>query len=144
MPRFPVCTQIKENKDKIKLNNQLPYLVGNVVEVLDVQPEDDEEEDGAAVRTTAVAMFLICFCVCSLISLTYWDCHRSRLARRLCCALVRSSQTPKAKTRGCVLESCLYQRLVILDRKLLVAILPTSMTLRRWTWTRSAAASAWY
>lgn len=25
--------KIKENKDKIKLNMQLPYLVGNVVEV---------------------------------------------------------------------------------------------------------------
>ena len=34
---------MKENKDKIKLNNQLPYLVGNVVEVLDMQPEEDEE-----------------------------------------------------------------------------------------------------
>ena len=55
--RLPVA-QIKENKDKIKLNNQLPYLVGNVVEVLDVQPEDDEEEDGAAVRTTALASAL--------------------------------------------------------------------------------------
>lgn len=38
---------MKENKDKIKLNNQLPYLVGNVVEVLEMQPEEDEEEDGA-------------------------------------------------------------------------------------------------
>lgn len=41
--------RIKENKEKIKLNNQLPYLVGNIVEVLDVNPEDEEEEDGAAV-----------------------------------------------------------------------------------------------
>lgn len=41
--------KIKENKEKIKLNNQLPYLVSNIVEVLDVQPEEDEEEDGAAV-----------------------------------------------------------------------------------------------
>lgn len=40
--------KIKENKEKIKLGNQLPYLVGNIVEVLDVSP-DDEEEDGAAV-----------------------------------------------------------------------------------------------
>lgn len=39
--------KIKENKEKIKLNNQLPYLVGNVVEVLDMDPEEDE--DGAAV-----------------------------------------------------------------------------------------------
>ena len=46
---FLLQSQIKENKDKIKLNNQLPYLVGNVVEVLEMQPEEDEEEDGANV-----------------------------------------------------------------------------------------------
>mmetsp|Transcript_60992 Transcript_60992/g.193453 ORF Transcript_60992/g.193453 Transcript_60992/m.193453 type:complete len:425 (+) Transcript_60992:214-1488(+) len=39
--------RIKENQDKIKLNKQLPYLVGNVVEILDVNPDD--EEDGANV-----------------------------------------------------------------------------------------------
>jgi len=38
--------KIKENKEKIKLNKQLPYLVANVVEILDV--EEEEEEDGAA------------------------------------------------------------------------------------------------
>lgn len=38
--------EIKNNQDKIKLNKQLPYLVGNIVEILDVQPEDEEEEDG--------------------------------------------------------------------------------------------------
>ncbi|KAG0167568.1 TATA-box-binding protein 1 [Apophysomyces sp. BC1034] len=41
--------RIKDNKDKIKLNKQLPYLVGNVVELLDVDPEDDGEEEGANV-----------------------------------------------------------------------------------------------
>ena len=41
--------QIKDNKDKIKLNNQLPYLVGNIVEVLEMQPEEDDEDDGANV-----------------------------------------------------------------------------------------------
>jgi 26S proteasome regulatory subunit T5 len=40
--------RIKENTDKIKLNKQLPYLVGNVVEILDLDPED-EEEDGSHV-----------------------------------------------------------------------------------------------
>ena len=45
--------QIKDNKDKIKLNNQLPYLVGNVVEVLEMQPEEDEEDDGANVDLDA-------------------------------------------------------------------------------------------
>ena len=34
--------KIKENKEKIKLGNQLPYLVGNIVEILDVSPEDEE------------------------------------------------------------------------------------------------------
>ncbi|GIL94467.1 hypothetical protein Vretimale_662, partial [Volvox reticuliferus] len=45
--------KIKENKEKIKLNNQLPYLVGNIVEVLDIKPEEDEEEDGATVDLDA-------------------------------------------------------------------------------------------
>jgi ATP-dependent 26S proteasome regulatory subunit len=52
--------QIKENKEKVKLNNQLPYLVGNIVEVLDPSPgegsdgEGDEgEEDGAAADADA-------------------------------------------------------------------------------------------
>jgi len=40
--------RIKENLDKIKLNKQLPYLVGNVVEILDMEEEEEEEEDGAA------------------------------------------------------------------------------------------------
>lgn len=35
--------KIKENKEKIKLNNQLPYLVSNIVEVLDVQPVRRED-----------------------------------------------------------------------------------------------------
>jgi len=43
--------QIKDNNEKIKLNKQLPYLVSNVVEVLDLEPETDE--DGAAVDLDA-------------------------------------------------------------------------------------------
>eukprot|EP01111_Echinosteliopsis_oligospora_P003019 TRINITY_DN1485_c0_g1_i1.p1 TRINITY_DN1485_c0_g1~~TRINITY_DN1485_c0_g1_i1.p1 ORF type:complete len:429 (-),score=165.92 TRINITY_DN1485_c0_g1_i1:71-1357(-) len=43
--------RIKENNDKIKLNKQLPYLVGNVVELLDLEP--DEEEDGSQVDLDA-------------------------------------------------------------------------------------------
>lgn len=39
--------KVTENNDKIKLNKQLPYLVGNVVEILDIAEED--EEDGANV-----------------------------------------------------------------------------------------------
>ncbi|KAH9912688.1 26S proteasome subunit P45 [Epithele typhae] len=37
--------KIRENGEKIKQNKVLPYLVGNVVEILDVDPE--VEEDGA-------------------------------------------------------------------------------------------------
>ena len=41
---------INENHEKIKLNKQLPYLVSNVVELLDVNDEEDaEEEDGGTV-----------------------------------------------------------------------------------------------
>nr|GMD10764.1 26S protease regulatory subunit 6A homolog [Ipomoea batatas] len=39
--------KIKENQEKIKLNKQLPYLVGNIVEILEMNPEEDAEEDGA-------------------------------------------------------------------------------------------------
>ncbi len=38
--------RIKENTEKIKLNKQLPYLVANVVELLEMEPEDEPEEDG--------------------------------------------------------------------------------------------------
>ena len=31
--------KVKENVEKIKMNKQLPYLVGNVVEILDLKPE---------------------------------------------------------------------------------------------------------
>lgn len=37
--------RLKENHEKIKMNKQLPYLVSNIVEILDLAPED--EEDGA-------------------------------------------------------------------------------------------------
>ena len=36
--------RITENVDKIKLNKQLPYLVSNVVEILDI-PEEETEDD---------------------------------------------------------------------------------------------------
>jgi len=36
----------KDNKEKIKLNRQLPHLVANVAEILELEPEDDDE-DGA-------------------------------------------------------------------------------------------------
>lgn len=36
--------RIKENNEKIKLNKQLPYLVGNIVEIMDADPADAQEE----------------------------------------------------------------------------------------------------
>ncbi|KAL1522301.1 hypothetical protein AB1Y20_017293 [Prymnesium parvum] len=45
--------KIKENTDKIKLNKQLPYLVANVVELIDMELEDEVEEDGANVDLDA-------------------------------------------------------------------------------------------
>lgn len=41
--------KIKENTEKIKVNKTLPYLVSNVIEILDVDPQDLGEEDGANV-----------------------------------------------------------------------------------------------
>lgn len=41
--------KIRENAEKIKLNKTLPYLVSNVIELLDVDPQDLGEEDGANV-----------------------------------------------------------------------------------------------
>jgi len=38
--------KIKENAEKIKLNKQLPYLVGNVVEILDMDPNEPDEDGG--------------------------------------------------------------------------------------------------
>lgn len=42
--------RILENYQKIELNKQLPFLVGNVIEILDLNTADPEE--GAAVNTT--------------------------------------------------------------------------------------------
>ncbi|KAJ3320900.1 26S proteasome regulatory subunit 6A, partial [Gonapodya sp. JEL0774] len=41
--------RIKDNKEKIKLNKQLPYLVSNVVEIMDMAPDEEEEEEGGNV-----------------------------------------------------------------------------------------------
>jgi len=41
--------KIKENEQKIKMNKTLPYLVSNVVEILDVNPEEEGESEGANV-----------------------------------------------------------------------------------------------
>ena len=41
--------KIKENEQKIKQNKTLPYLVSNVIEILDVNPEEEGESEGANV-----------------------------------------------------------------------------------------------
>ena len=40
---------IKDNEKKIKQNKMLPYPVSNIIEVLEVNPEDEEEIEGANV-----------------------------------------------------------------------------------------------
>ncbi|DAZ94984.1 TPA: hypothetical protein N0F65_000616 [Lagenidium giganteum] len=44
--------RIKENNEKVKLNKQLPYLVGNIVEILQLE-DDEDEQDGAATDVDA-------------------------------------------------------------------------------------------
>ncbi|KAL2067135.1 hypothetical protein VTL71DRAFT_1559 [Oculimacula yallundae] len=45
--------KIKDNLDKIENNRQLPYLVGNVVELLDLDPTAEEQEDGGNIDLDA-------------------------------------------------------------------------------------------
>ncbi len=45
--------KIKDNKEKIENNRQLPYLVGNVVELLDMEAEADATDEGANVDLDA-------------------------------------------------------------------------------------------
>ena len=45
--------RIKENNEKIKLNKTLPYLVGNVVEVLSLAEEEPVDEDGGTTDVDA-------------------------------------------------------------------------------------------
>jgi len=48
--------KIKENNEKIKLNKQLPYLVGNVVELLDMDTTSEEiEEEGSSMDADSQA-----------------------------------------------------------------------------------------
>ncbi|MBW0477666.1 hypothetical protein O181_017381 [Austropuccinia psidii MF-1] len=46
--------KIKDNTDKIKNNKQLPFLVANVVEILDIDPDVHETEEGAQVDLDSV------------------------------------------------------------------------------------------
>lgn len=45
--------RIKENNEKIKLNKQLPYLVANIVEILDMDAEEEPDEDGSSIDLDA-------------------------------------------------------------------------------------------
>lgn len=45
--------KIKDNVDKIDNNRQLPYLVGNVVEILDLDVEAEAKEEGANIDLDA-------------------------------------------------------------------------------------------
>ncbi|KAF7495951.1 26S proteasome regulatory subunit 6A [Sarcoptes scabiei] len=45
--------KIRENAEKIKVNKTLPYLVSNVIELLDIDPQDLGEEDGANIDLDA-------------------------------------------------------------------------------------------
>ena len=40
--------KIKDTNEKVKMNKQLPYLVSNVIEVLDVDNAEEGEEDGSS------------------------------------------------------------------------------------------------
>lgn len=39
--------RLKENKEKLKLNTQLPHMVANVGEILDAEEEEDGDKDGS-------------------------------------------------------------------------------------------------
>lgn len=46
--------KIKDNLEKIENNRQLPYLVGNVVELLDLDPTAESAEEGANIDLDAI------------------------------------------------------------------------------------------
>ncbi|RPA87424.1 putative 26S proteasome regulatory particle chain RPT5 [Ascobolus immersus RN42] len=52
--RNSMVERIKDNQEKIENNRQLPYLVGNVVELLDMDPDAEAGEDGANIDLDAV------------------------------------------------------------------------------------------
>ncbi|ODV68234.1 26S proteasome subunit P45 [Hyphopichia burtonii NRRL Y-1933] len=51
--RSVMTERIKDNQEKINNNKQLPYLVGNVVELLDLEAEKEASEQGANVDVDA-------------------------------------------------------------------------------------------
>jgi ATP-dependent 26S proteasome regulatory subunit len=39
--------RIKENQEKLKMSCQLPHMVANVAEILDVEDDDEEGKEGS-------------------------------------------------------------------------------------------------
>ncbi|KAK9460322.1 proteasome regulatory particle base subunit RPT5 [Lipomyces oligophaga] len=51
--KVTMTERIKDNQDKIENNKQLPYLVANVVEILDMDPNEEDLEEGANIDLDA-------------------------------------------------------------------------------------------
>jgi len=49
-----ITEKTKDNKEKIKLNRQLPHLVANVAEILDPSALDEEKDEGDAQEADAI------------------------------------------------------------------------------------------
>lgn len=49
-----IQAHIKDNKEKIKLNKQLPYLVANVIEIVEPYVDPNEDFDGGATDISLV------------------------------------------------------------------------------------------
>lgn len=45
--------KVKDNKEKINNNKQLPYLVGNIVELLDIEAEEEAKKQGGNIDLNA-------------------------------------------------------------------------------------------
>lgn len=46
--------RFQDNMEKIRLNKQLPYLVSNIVEILELEDEDENNADGANINLDSV------------------------------------------------------------------------------------------
>ncbi|KAI5284829.1 26S proteasome regulatory subunit 6A [Ascosphaera atra] len=51
--RAAMEVQLKDNKEKVENNRQLPYLVGNVVELLDLEADEEAKKEGANIDLDA-------------------------------------------------------------------------------------------
>jgi len=55
-PIYNVRRRIKENEDKIKLNRTLPYLVANVVELVELSAEEKAEAEAESAQADALSL----------------------------------------------------------------------------------------